>query len=53
VLAAIRDKRQGKEGRYGPKSVPEVIWPAPIRVATPAEGGDGRSLPREAVHARD
>jgi 4-hydroxybenzoyl-CoA reductase subunit alpha len=53
VLAAIRAKAQGKEGRYGPGSVPEVSWPAPIRVRTAAEGGDGRSLPREAVHARD
>jgi 4-hydroxybenzoyl-CoA reductase alpha subunit len=53
VLAAIRAKAQGKEGRYGPKVAPEVDWPSPIRVPTPAEGGDGRSLPREAVHARD
>jgi len=53
VLAAIRAKAQGKEGRYGPRSIPDVSWPAPIRVPTPAEGGDGRSLPREAVHARD
>src|SRR5215813_12635873 len=53
VLAALRAKAQGKEARYGPKSAPEVSWPSPIRVATPAEGGDGRSMPREAVHARD
>jgi len=51
VLAAIRAKAQGKEGRFGPKSVPEVEWPEPIRVATPAEGGDGRELPRVAVHS--
>jgi len=53
VLAALRAKAQGKEGRYGPKSVPDVDWPAPLRVLPPSEGGDGRELPREAVHARD
>jgi hypothetical protein len=53
VLAAIRAKAQGKEGRYGPASIPYVEWPAPLRVLTPAEGGDGREMPREAVHVRD
>ena len=53
VLAAIRAKAQGKEGRYGPRSVPNVEWPDPVRVATPAEGGDGKEIPREAVHARE
>ncbi|MCI0490508.1 MAG: molybdopterin-dependent oxidoreductase [Blastocatellia bacterium] len=53
VLKAIREKAQGKEGRYGPKSVPEVEWPAPLKVLTPAEGGDGRELPREAAHMKD
>ena len=53
VLAALRAKAQGKEARFGPWSVPEIVWPAPIRVATPAEGGPGKSMPREAVHARE
>jgi len=53
VLAAIRAKAQGKDGRFGPKSVPDVEWPEPIRVATPAEGGDGKELPRVAVHSRE
>jgi CO/xanthine dehydrogenase Mo-binding subunit len=53
VLAALRARAQGKEARYGPRAVPEVEWPAPIRVPTPAEGGDGRAIPREAVHVRD
>jgi 4-hydroxybenzoyl-CoA reductase subunit alpha len=51
VLTAIRAKAQGKEGRFGPKSVPDVEWPEPIRVPTPAEGGDGREMPRVAVHS--
>jgi len=53
VLAAIRLKAQGKEGRFGPVSVPEIEWPAPLKVTPPSEGGDGKALPREAVHARD
>jgi CO/xanthine dehydrogenase Mo-binding subunit len=53
VLAAIRAKEQGKDSRVGPKLVPAVEWPEPIRVPTPDEGGDGRELPRVAVHMRD
>jgi 4-hydroxybenzoyl-CoA reductase subunit alpha len=53
VLAAIRTKAQGKEGRFGPASVPEIEWPVTIRVPTPFEGGDGKELPRTAVHVRD
>ncbi len=51
VLTAIRDKAKGKEGRFGPKSVPETEWPAPLKVQTPAEGGDGREMPRVAIHS--
>src|SRR5262245_7679317 len=53
VLAAIRAKEQGKDSRVGPKSIPTVEWPEPIRVPTPADGGDGRELPRVAVHSRE
>jgi CO/xanthine dehydrogenase Mo-binding subunit len=49
VLAALR----GKEGRFGPKGIPKVEWPAPVKVATPKEGGDGKEMPRTAVHVRD
>ena len=30
--------------RFGPKSVPALRWPEPIRVATPWEGGAGRPV---------
>ncbi|HZS44722.1 MAG TPA: molybdopterin cofactor-binding domain-containing protein [Blastocatellia bacterium] len=53
VLAAIRAKERGKDGRYGPSSVPNIDWPEPLRVATPDEGGDGKEVPRELVHARE
>jgi 4-hydroxybenzoyl-CoA reductase subunit alpha len=51
VLAALRDKARGKDPRYGPKSVPEIAWPQPLKVLTPDEGGDGREMPRVAVHS--
>jgi 4-hydroxybenzoyl-CoA reductase alpha subunit len=51
VLAALRAKRQGKDARFGPRSVPEVQWPDPLKVLTPAEGGDGKEMPRVAVHS--
>ncbi|MDQ1522451.1 MAG: hypothetical protein QOE47_375 [Pyrinomonadaceae bacterium] len=51
VLAALRSKAQGKPARFGPKGVPTVEWPEPLKVATPAEGGDGREMPRVAIHS--
>lgn len=51
VMRALKDKARGREGRYGPVSVPTVEWPEPLRVLTPAEGGDGREMPRVAVHS--
>jgi 4-hydroxybenzoyl-CoA reductase alpha subunit len=51
VLTALRDKAKGKEGRFGPKGVPDIEWPAPLKVTPPAEGGDGREMPRVAIHS--
>jgi 4-hydroxybenzoyl-CoA reductase subunit alpha len=51
VLTALRDKAKGRDARFGPKSVPEVEWPEPLKVQTPAEGGDGREMPRVAIHS--
>lgn len=51
VLKALREKSRGRDGRYGPVSVPGIEWPEPLRVLTPDEGGDGRELPRVAVHS--
>jgi 4-hydroxybenzoyl-CoA reductase alpha subunit len=53
VLAALKSKAQGKEGRYGPLGVPAVDWPEPSRVPTPAEGGDGKEIPPLAAHVKD
>ena len=51
VLKALRDKAKGRDGRYGPTAIPSVEWPEPQRVLTPAEGGDGKEMPRVAVHS--
>ena len=51
VVRALRDKSRGREARYGPDSVPPVTWPDPLRVLTPAEGGDGTEMPHVAVHS--
>jgi 4-hydroxybenzoyl-CoA reductase alpha subunit len=51
VLKALRDKSRGRDGRFGPVSIPSVEWPEPLRVLTPAEGGDGKEMPRVAVHS--
>jgi CO/xanthine dehydrogenase Mo-binding subunit len=51
VLAALKAKRQGRDARYGPTRVPTPAWPDPLKVLTPAEGGDGKELPRVAVHS--
>ena len=51
VLKALKEKAKGRDGRYGPDTVPSVDWPEPLRVLTPAEGGDGKEMPRVAVHS--
>jgi len=51
VLKALREKARGRDGRYGPDSVPSVDWPEALRVLTPTEGGDGKEMPRVAVHS--
>jgi 4-hydroxybenzoyl-CoA reductase subunit alpha len=51
VLKGLREKARGREPRLGPGAIPSVAWPEPLRVPTPAEGGDGREMPRVAVHS--
>ena len=51
VMRALKDKARGRKGRFGPASVPSVDWPEPLRVLTPAEGGDGSEMPHVAVHS--
>jgi 4-hydroxybenzoyl-CoA reductase alpha subunit len=42
VLKALKEKMKGREGRFGPTSVPDYAFPSPTRILTPAEGGTGR-----------
>ena len=51
VLKALRQKAKGRDSRYGPAGSAGVDWPEPLRVLTPAEGGDGREMPRVAIHS--
>jgi 4-hydroxybenzoyl-CoA reductase subunit alpha len=44
VLAALKARAQGKPARVGPARFPEIPYPPPMRVLTPAEGGDGKAL---------
>ncbi|MDD5542369.1 MAG: molybdopterin-dependent oxidoreductase [Acidobacteriia bacterium] len=66
VLAALRSKGEEhspqeagvtlgtrEPHRYGPHTIPSFDWPDPVRVRTPWEGGDGKELLREAVHAKE
>ena len=34
---------QGKPARFGPVKFPAIPYPEPVRIPTPAEGGDGRA----------
>jgi len=44
VLAALKAKAAGKAPRFGPTRFPDIPYPAPMRVPTPEEGGDGRAV---------
>jgi len=44
ILQALKAKAQGKAARFGPERFPDVPYPSPIHVPTPAEGGDGRAV---------
>jgi 4-hydroxybenzoyl-CoA reductase subunit alpha len=49
VLKAIKEKRRGGPGRYGPSAFPDIPWPGPTRVSPPWEGGDGRASTNSAT----
>jgi 4-hydroxybenzoyl-CoA reductase alpha subunit len=51
VLEALQRKAQGKEPRYGPTRFPTIPYPEPLRVPTPAQGGDGRAVAVEVTGA--
>ncbi len=52
VLAALEAKARGKEPRFGPTRFPETDFGTPLRVPTPAEGGDGKAINIEEAGVR-
>ena len=44
IHRALKAKALGKTPRFGPVRFPDVPYPDPIHVPTPAEGGDGRAV---------
>ena len=51
VLTALQRKARGEEPRYGPERFPAIPYPEPLRVLTPAQGGDGKAVAAEATAA--
>jgi len=51
ILKALKSKAAGKSPRVGPARFPRIPYPDPMRVPTPAEGGDGRAHDRVATGA--
>jgi CO/xanthine dehydrogenase Mo-binding subunit len=41
VFAALEHKRAGKEGRFGPDTIPNVDFGDSLKIKTPWQGGDG------------
>jgi CO/xanthine dehydrogenase Mo-binding subunit len=44
IMKALEDKAKGKPGRYGPDAFPNIVYPDPMLVPTPWEGGDGNAV---------
>ncbi len=42
ITKALEHKEAGRPPRFGPSRFPDVVWPDPLRVPPPWEGGDGR-----------
>lgn len=49
VHRALREKASGGKGRVGPKAFPDIDYGEPLRVPTPADGGDGRAVNADAI----
>ena len=43
ILRALERKAKGQIPRVGPEHFPDVPYPEPMFVPTPAEGGDGNA----------
>ncbi|MEZ6196713.1 MAG: molybdopterin cofactor-binding domain-containing protein [Planctomycetota bacterium] len=52
ILDALRKKERGQPARYGPGAFPGYEFGTPLRVPTPAEGGDGKATNTEETGLR-
>ena len=52
IVRAREEKARGGPGRYGPKRFPDCRFGDPLRVPTPAEGGDGKAVNADAIGVR-
>jgi 4-hydroxybenzoyl-CoA reductase subunit alpha len=43
IVKALTDLASGKPGYYGPAAFPDVMWPDPLLVPPPWEGGSGQA----------
>ncbi len=43
IARALKAKAAGQPARVGPTTFPAIPYPDPVRIPTPAEGGDGRA----------
>ena len=47
IFQGLTLRAKGKDARVGPAKVPDAEWPAPRRIKTPWQGGDGVEEPKE------
>ncbi|MBK9383677.1 MAG: molybdopterin-dependent oxidoreductase [Planctomycetes bacterium] len=52
VAKALEEKARGKEPRVGPRAFPSIDFGTPLRVPTPAEGGDGQAVNQDEAKVR-
>ena len=47
ILKALDEKSKGRPARFGPARFPDVDYGEPLRILTPAQGGDGTATKAE------
>ena len=52
ILAALEERRAGREARFGPQRFPEIDFGETLRVPTPTEGGDGKAVNDDRIGTR-
>jgi 4-hydroxybenzoyl-CoA reductase subunit alpha len=47
IVKALEARAAGRPARYGPARFPDIVWPEPLQVPPPWEGGDGTAKKSE------